>query len=45
DLERRMQIASETLEFERAAQLRDQIQSLQRIFTRQTVMSPDGEDR
>ncbi|MGA1646395.1 MAG: excinuclease ABC subunit UvrC, partial [bacterium] len=28
-----------------AAQTRDQIQSLQRIFTRQTVMSPDGEDR
>ena len=45
DLERRMQSASETLEFEQAAQLRDQIQSLQRIFTRQTVMSPDGEDR
>ena len=34
-----------TLGFEQAAQLRDQIQSLQRIFTRQTVMSPDGEDR
>lgn len=45
DLERRMQLSAEQLAFEQAAQLRDQIQSLQRIFTRQTVMSPDGEDR
>ncbi len=45
DLETRMLQASETLQFERAAQLRDQMQALQRIFTRQTVMSSDGEDR
>ena len=45
DFETDMQEASERLEFERAAAIRDQIQSLKRVFERQMVLSTKGEDQ
>jgi excinuclease ABC subunit C len=46
DLKRQMEAASESMEFERAARLRDQVQSIQRVTERQTVAStrPADED-
>jgi excinuclease ABC subunit C len=46
DLKRQMEAASEAMEFERAARLRDQVQSIQRVTERQTVAStrPADED-
>ncbi|MDP7156883.1 MAG: excinuclease ABC subunit UvrC, partial [SAR324 cluster bacterium] len=45
DLEADMQEASEQLDFERAATIRDQIQALRRVFERQMVLSTKGEDQ
>lgn len=45
DLKAQMQEAAERLEFERAAQLRDQVQALEAIFARQRVASTGMEDR
>jgi excinuclease ABC subunit C len=46
DLKRQMESASNAMEFERAARLRDQVQSIQRVTERQTVAStrPADED-
>ncbi len=46
DLKRQMDAASDAMEFERAARLRDQVQSIQRVTERQTVAStrPADED-
>ncbi|WP_181779918.1 excinuclease ABC subunit UvrC [Pseudonocardia pini] len=44
ELERRMQTASEELEFERAARLRDDIGALKRAMERQAVVLGDGTD-
>jgi excinuclease ABC subunit C len=44
-LKHRMREASEELDFERAAQLRDQIQSLDEILQRQKVLSQDRIDQ
>ena len=43
-LERRMQEASEALEFERAARLRDRIQRIKRLFDEQTIFATQRED-
>ncbi len=43
-LEREMEEASEALEFEKAAKLRDQLFALKRATERQMVLSPGGED-
>lgn len=40
-LQTQMEIAAENLEFEKAAQYRDQIHSLQQLFSRQKVALPD----
>jgi len=44
ELERRMQTASEELEFEKAARLRDDIGALKRAMERQAVVLGDGTD-
>ncbi len=44
-LEERMHRSAEALEFERAAQYRDQIASLRQVFERQKVISSRGEDQ
>jgi excinuclease ABC subunit C len=41
---RQMQEASEALDYEKAASLRDQIQAIEHIVEKQTVMSPDLAD-
>ncbi|MCL4545270.1 MAG: excinuclease ABC subunit UvrC [Chloroflexi bacterium] len=43
-LEREMVEAAEEMEFERAARLRDQLRSVQRVIERQRVVSPKQED-
>jgi excinuclease ABC subunit C len=43
-LERAMHAASEALEFERAARLRDDLAALRRALEKQTVVLPDGTD-
>lgn len=45
DLKARMQIAVQNLEFEKAAELRDKIEQLSTISSRQKVVSDDFEDR
>ncbi|MBS1704850.1 MAG: excinuclease ABC subunit UvrC [Armatimonadetes bacterium] len=45
DLQKQMQDAAEELEFERAATIRDQIESIERIQERQKVLTSDGTDR
>jgi excinuclease ABC subunit C len=45
DLERRMQTASEAMEFELAAQWRDRLAAVRRTVERQGVRSRDGVDR
>jgi len=44
DLEQEMQKAAETLDFERAAVLRDQVQALQRVVERQKIVSATRSD-
>lgn len=44
DIESRMLAASEALEFEKAAQLRDQMGALSRVLQQQTMEQTDGED-
>jgi len=44
DIESRMLVASEALEFEKAAQLRDQMGALSRVLQQQTMEQTDGED-
>ncbi len=44
-LEKEMNIAAENLEFEKAARLRDQYYSLQKIMERQKVVAADMQDR
>jgi excinuclease ABC subunit C len=44
ELERRMQTASEELEFEKAARLRDDVGALKRAMERQAVVLGDGTD-
>ncbi|QSB16427.1 excinuclease ABC subunit UvrC [Natronosporangium hydrolyticum] len=43
-LEREMQAASEALEFERAARLRDDLAAVRRALEKQAVVLPDGTD-
>ena len=45
DLRRKMLQAAESLEFERAALLRDQIQAIERVSETQKVVSPRNEDQ
>lgn len=45
DLRRQMQEAAERTEFERAAQLRDQVQAMEAIYERQRIASTGLEDR
>jgi excinuclease ABC subunit C len=45
DLREQMEAAVEALDFERAAQLRDQIRSIEALQERQRIVSPRGEDR
>ena len=45
NLEQRMDHAAKLLQFEKAAQFRDQIYALKRIFARQTVLTPNGDDQ
>lgn len=45
DLKRLMLEASDRLDFEKAAQIRDQIQAVQRVFAKQAVLSTTGEDQ
>ncbi len=45
DLKSRMQIAVENLEFEKAAELRDKIEQLDTISSKQKIVSDDFEDR
>lgn len=44
DIEARMLAASETLDFELAAQLRDQMSALSRVLQQQTMEQTDGQD-
>jgi excinuclease ABC subunit C len=44
DLQRQMQAASESLDFEKAAAIRDQIQAIEHVVEKQKVMSPDMTD-
>lgn len=44
-LRQQMEAASESLEFEEAAMLRDKIQALEKVLERQKVMSADAVDR
>ncbi len=45
DLRHRMEQAAEKLEFERAAQLRDQLQAVEKVIEKQKIVSSDMEDR
>lgn len=45
DLKNQMEIASKNLEFERAAELRDKIEQLDGISSKQKIVSDDFEDR
>lgn len=45
DLEKKMQVASENLEFEKAARLRDQIHSLNALQEKQKIIAEHGEDQ
>jgi excinuclease ABC subunit C len=45
DLQARMAAASEALDFERAALLRDQLQAVQRVVERQKIVSTAGTDQ
>ncbi len=45
DLERLMKEAAARLDFEKAAQIRDQIQAVRRVFAKQAVLSTNGEDQ
>lgn len=44
DLQRQMQAAAETLDFEKAATIRDQLQAIEHVVEKQKVMSPDMTD-
>ncbi len=44
-IERRMAVAAENLDFERAADLRDQLKAIERITARQKVIGPDDTDQ
>ena len=44
-IERRMAAAAENLDFERAADLRDQLKAIERITARQKVIGPDDADQ
>ncbi len=44
DIEQRMLVASESLAFEQAAQLRDQMSALSRVLQQQTMENTDGQD-
>ncbi len=44
ELRRRMEVASEALDFERAAQLRDQIKAIDQIVEKQKVINTDAVD-
>lgn len=44
DIEQRMQQAAEALAFEKAAQLRDQMNALSRVLQQQTMEESDGQD-
>jgi excinuclease ABC subunit C len=45
DLQAEMAAASEALDFERAAKVRDQILAIEKVMARQKVMSEDGADQ
>ncbi|MGH2594257.1 MAG: excinuclease ABC subunit UvrC, partial [Anaerolineae bacterium] len=45
DIEKKMQAASEAMQFERAAEYRDQLKSIQHIVERQKVVSTTGKDQ
>ncbi|MDM8530577.1 excinuclease ABC subunit UvrC [Anaerolineales bacterium HSG25] len=45
DLERRMMVASEAMDYEKAAQLRDQIRAIDRVVEKQKVVSNDTVDK
>jgi excinuclease ABC subunit C len=45
DLEVKMEVAAENLEFEKAAELRDQIQAIETLMTRQKMTNADLQDR
>ncbi len=45
DLERRMRVAADGLDFERAALLRDQLQSVRRVVERQKIVAAAGSDQ
>ncbi|HEX2955056.1 MAG TPA: excinuclease ABC subunit UvrC, partial [Bacillota bacterium] len=45
DLEKRMAEASQSMDFERAAHIRDQIKDIRRVVERQRVVSVRGEDQ
>jgi excinuclease ABC subunit C len=45
DLRTQMQTAADALDFERAAQLRDQVQGLEALRERQRIVSPGDQDR
>ena len=45
DLEQRMQVAADGLDFERAASLRDQLRAVQHIVERQKIVSAAGADQ
>jgi len=44
-LTERMEEAAENLEFERAAEIRDQIRSIKAVLQKQKIVSPGGEDQ
>jgi excinuclease ABC subunit C len=45
DINRRMDAAAENLDFEKAADLRDQLRAIDRIVSRQKVIGPDDTDQ
>ncbi|AGL03554.1 excinuclease ABC subunit UvrC [Desulfoscipio gibsoniae] len=45
ELRRRMEEAAENLEFERAAELRDQLQAVEKVMERQKIVAADLNDR
>ncbi len=45
ELEKRMRLNAEKLEFEKSAHLRDQIQAVRRIFAKQMVLDVKGKDQ